>query len=169
DREGENSRQWRYQAGRLTALVSLDYPFKGWHELPLCYESFDWQLEPPEEGELTAEAANDYAMSARFKKPLGRSAYLWFAALDEAGKPVPPPPHAGKWKQWLNSRFEAPLGGLFGRDEPPDAPQRQERLTYQVQVFVEAYSPLAPEERDRVRDLFRAAYRELRQLPAAQK
>lgn len=166
DREGEHSRIWRYQAGRVSAAVSLDYPFKGWHELPLCYQSFDWQLEPPAEGELVADPEDNYAMSARFKKPLGRSAYLWFASMDESGRPLPPPPDPGRVKQWFDSRAAAPLGAWFGREAPIDAPQRQEQQTYQVQVFVESYSELTAQEETQVRDLFHLAYAELKRLSA---
>lgn len=164
DREGEHSLMWRYQNGRLSAIVAVDYPFKGWHDLVTCYRTYDWQLEPTADGEMVPDPADNYTLTARYKKPLGRSAVLRYALVDRTGRAVPPPPVPGKVKGWIFSRVESPLGTLLGNEESMESPQRQEQQTFQIQVFVESYFPLTAEEEQQTLDLYHAAYAELRKL-----
>ena len=40
--QGAYSEIWRYISQSATALVSVDYPFHGWHDLSTCYSSRGW-------------------------------------------------------------------------------------------------------------------------------
>jgi exosortase len=41
---GPESQQWTYAYGSTTALVSLDYPFAGVHDLTVCYLATGWTI-----------------------------------------------------------------------------------------------------------------------------
>ncbi len=41
---GQFSKIWTYQSPEYSAIVSFDYPFKGWHELTECYRNIGWRV-----------------------------------------------------------------------------------------------------------------------------
>src|SRR5262249_31416119 len=42
---GEFSRTWTYARGGDVAILSLDYPFPGWHDLTRCYTGQGWVID----------------------------------------------------------------------------------------------------------------------------
>jgi exosortase len=42
---GRSSQQWTFRRGFTTAVVSLDYPYDGIHDLCVCYSQIGWNIE----------------------------------------------------------------------------------------------------------------------------
>ena len=163
---GQFSKVWRYRGGNGdAALVSVDYPFRGWHELSLCYQGVGWTLTRRRVG----RSEGGWSVEATYAGPDGRRGSLWFGLDDRDGTPLEVFPSGG-YLAYVRNRlavFDAPAGEVVrrlaaGYEAMPRA--------YQVQVFVESDRPLSPEQtagaraffeevRRRVRDRVRAATR----------
>jgi exosortase len=164
---GDVSRIWVYRAGTLTALVSVDYPFPGWHDLTICYRNIGWEL--AKRGPMPAVPADDIGaglcVEAEFDKPLGEHSHLLFGLVDAQGRFATPPPEqtaALGLGDRLGRRLADPLNRwqrFLGQTEGarPDEP------LYQVQVYVESGAPLTEAERAAVVALFGQASRTFRQ------
>jgi exosortase len=143
----EYSRAWVYRWKDRNVTVSVDYPFRGWHELTECYENASWLLEdrselpPRKQGEGRSVAAGQ----AVFSRPEGELGFLLFTLLDERGDPL----------------------GRTGEVESPDTfgsrlqgkiihPPFRSLLvpTFQVQLFTESNSVLSETEAAEARAFF---------------
>jgi exosortase len=142
---GEFSRTWNYQLGQNTAVLSLDYPFPGWHDLTRCYTSQGWTILEQRVHEETGEGATAGYVEVKMTKPAHNCAYLLFSQLDQGGSVLEPRRggaylavyrHAASLRRW-----RSPWSTQEG------APADARPPTYQLQLFVETYTPLtAPEE-----------------------
>jgi exosortase len=152
---GEFSREWSYQLGLNAAALSLDYPFPGWHDLTRCYTTQGWTIDRetvvPEGGE--DGGAPPGSVELQLSKPGYRSAYLLFCQFDRRGAALAPRGggadlslhrHASALR-WLLDRWQ---GASARPDDDPEGP------VYQLQLFVESYAPLTPEEQGQARRLF---------------
>ncbi|MFO1095495.1 MAG: exosortase U [Planctomycetaceae bacterium] len=87
---GHESQQWTYRAGSATALVSLDYPYGGVHDLCVCYTSIGWTitdkrvLQPDELPDVPGRDLGPVAI-AQMERPLYGRAVLMFSLLDSRG------------------------------------------------------------------------------------
>ena len=88
---GHESQQWTYRSGGASALVSLDYPFSGVHDLCVCYKAIGWTISNPRimnvdelagipGGELGPIAVAD------MERPLYGRAVLMFSLADNRGR-----------------------------------------------------------------------------------
>lgn len=147
---GQYSSIWRYQRGARIAQVSVDYPFRGWHELIGCYQSTEWKLR--ERRELQGQAGSTGAatvptfVESVLSNPRGQFAVLHFGFVDDQA-------------QWIASPVQSGLG-VAGREMPWElAPKRP---AYQFQVFSTGFAPPTGEDRRELAQLFEAASREFR-------
>jgi exosortase len=147
---GQYSSIWQYRRGARTAQVSVDYPFRGWHELIGCYESTEWKLRDRRElqgqaGSPATAAALSF-VEAMLSNPRGQFAVLHFGFVDDRA-------------QWIASPAQSGLG-ITGREMPWElAPKRP---AYQFQVFSTGFAPPTDEDRRELTRLFEAASREFR-------
>ncbi|WP_417732749.1 exosortase U [Rosistilla oblonga] len=152
---GEHSAIWTYRRNNYEVFVSIDYPFRHWHELIICYENQGKELASrkvlPSDNELPP------IVYAELASPSGHTSLLAFCLFRRSGAAMQPPPEAKGLVSYLHSRFGRIL----------DAGESSHEPTYQVQV-------LAPilDESDRLSDqsiidLHQQVTRTLRSLVAA--
>ncbi|MBV9124131.1 MAG: exosortase U [Planctomycetes bacterium] len=142
---GNHSKVWRYQVPGGTAVVSVDYPFHGWHELTHCYQSIGWTVR--ERAVLRGKAGVFVAASLR--KPDGRPATLLFGLDGQDGEALEVQPSGGLLAYLHNrlARFDAPASEVRRR-------LARSYRGYQVQVLLDMGAPLSPEGLDRAARLF---------------
>jgi exosortase len=146
---GLHSAVWRYDKDTRTAQVSVDYPFRGWHNLIACYEATEWKLRGSREirGEAETEAAPAPVYTeAVLSNPRGQFAVLYYGFVDDRA-------------QWVAAPARSGLG-IAGREMPWELTPKHP--VYQFQVFSTGYAPPSAEERQQIARLFEAASREFR-------
>jgi len=135
---GVFSQIWHYQNGNLVVSVALDYPFRGYHDVTICYTLQGWQglamKTHPGEGPQNKGSQVEVLMQKGFLK----CGTLYFSTIDEYGNwhDGPPVKHA------FRDRFRT------GSAEP---------TTYRIQALVTGYTPLADPDRERVTSFFTQA------------
>jgi hypothetical protein len=154
--DGEYSAIWRYERGGLLAIVSLDFPFVGWHHLPDCYRGggrlvSEWHLEA-----LPGSADGDELVAASLESERGRAATLLFAEWNSNGDMLEPPASGGlSWSRLLSDLKRRWARGTLGH--PADC-------VYQFQVLIPRANGLAnDEELLAIRQLFTRSLHILRQ------
>jgi exosortase len=163
---GAHSRVWRYQKdGGLTALVSLDYPFPGWHDLRNCYQGTGWTLGTSEAFDHRLPDGGDQAcLRFAMVNSMVRHGYVWFAEFDQGGRPV----DAESWatvRGYLGTRLSERAASLRDRwlalfSRRPAPPHYYDIL--QVQTLVENYGPLTEADQEQTKQLFTAGLDALR-------
>ena len=133
---GEHSQAWTLAGEGARAVVSLDYPFSGWHELTECYAAQGWSI--------TSRRVDDSAHSAGERNlneipavevrmvhaPTARYGLLRFALVRADGRALRPRA-AGELDE-LRDRVSDRLRA-WGADDGRAA------TTFQVQLFVETF------------------------------
>jgi exosortase len=152
---GEMSRYWHYQFRDSSAIVSVDFPFDGWHELPNCYLGQGWALveRKSDPDEAAGEGGRLPVEVAKLAKEPGRHGYLLFCLFDEPGNPVEP---VGQDDSLLHHRL-AFWRKLWDGREKRGGPSPGSVLlwSYQVQLFIESDYPLTATEQNEARAFFR--------------
>jgi exosortase len=151
---GEHSHQWTYTTGTLRGTVSFDYPFAGWHELPLCYRSAGWDDEEMQPVEVQGERF----YSVHLRKPLDHHGYLWFNVFESDGRPVGRSrPAADNWEKKAGRRFlnvvqqvQQSFDRILGR-------QQVVTPGFQFQLLLESYRPLTETELAQAQAWFKQA------------
>jgi exosortase len=136
---GIYSQIWNYRKGETVASVALDYPFRGYHDVTVCYRNAGWIIshnrcvsgEPPMQQAPFCEAEMScYGFT---------HGSLWFGTVDEQGR-------------WLDPRAVTMTTSDRWKLRAIDAP-----TTYRVQVLVSSLSPPPPGEAQEARQLFEQA------------
>lgn len=88
---GHESQQWTYRAGGASALVSLDYPYGGVHDLCVCYTAIGWTIKDKrvvQQHELPDVPGRNLGpvAIARLERPLYGEAVLMFSLVDNRGR-----------------------------------------------------------------------------------
>ena len=160
---GEFSKTWSYQHGQNMAGFSLDYPFPSWHDLTRCYTGQGWAMDEQEiHKPAFAEGADqDGYVAVRFTKPGYRSGYLLFCQFNQDGAPLDPRLGAASLSVY---RQEAALRRWWYRLQgiPDPTPAEPAGTVYQLQLFVESYTPLGAADRAAAESLFLEGRRTLR-------
>jgi hypothetical protein len=156
DELGHFSNKWRFRRGTVECLVSVDYPFFGWHDLTNCYRGSGWMIvERRDFGPADAGRVNGAYLEAEMSKPTGEYGWLMFGLFDRSGEYVAPPLSGVRVPRLLDRLARSPLiSSLLGRGYMGDL-----TTTYQVQVFVSDAVGLSPEQRDELRQFFWAVRR----------
>lgn len=140
---GLSSSYWTFDRPGLTAIVALDYPIWGYHDVVDCYTRIGWALES--KNLITpADGAPPYFLVELQKEPSGH-ALLWFGTINEQGDWV----DTNTVKQHLLGRLEA-LG-------------MARQTTYRVQVLLVGTDVPTLAEREAVAELYRVAAQDLAQ------
>jgi exosortase len=160
---GNFSRSWRYRLANRVVVVSVDYPFRGWHELTNCYGSVGWTLQQ----RVIRAGESGTFVTAALQQPEGRLGTLLFGLDDLDGAPLEPR-SMGSPLAYLRNRL-AILG------TPPE--QLGRRLAtryeamprgYQIQLLIESDTPLSETEQIEARAFFDKVRRTIRQKVAGQ-
>ncbi|MCA9027334.1 MAG: exosortase U [Planctomycetaceae bacterium] len=126
------SKMWTYRGASVAALVSIDYPFRGWHQLSGCYEAQGWEIDAYQAVPLSA--APGRAMSeVRMHRPTGEQALLLFVVMDEIGRPLHDPAVESLWLQIAGRAIER-IQRPFAQHVPGLAPNST--VTTQLQMLI---------------------------------
>lgn len=136
---GKHSSIWRYESADCVAIVSLDYPFVGWHPLQDCYAHQGWHVEP---GVLETDSkfvSDEHVAVAVLTRPTGEHARLLFCEFDSSGGLLPRPRTielgVKSWQAELRNRWARAVARTGRVSE-----------TYQLQVLVTSSGPLSGEQ-----------------------
>jgi len=83
---GLSTLTWTYQNQGLMAVVALDYPISGYHDVSGCYENAGWEIESKKH--IAAGSDSPERIELEMKRPSGSRAFLWFATMNESGQRV---------------------------------------------------------------------------------
>ncbi len=149
---GEYSRTWQYSDGKHSLLLSIDFPFHGYHPLWVCYvNSGQTVVDTPEILTTTAiESSPEKPTALRVKlvDSLKNVSYLWFVLFDASGRPITAQGYDQvSVKQLLLERIQRALARQM---EP--AP-----VSYQFQLLVNSGEDLTPSEMVHYQELFESA------------
>jgi exosortase len=144
---GNFSLTWRYAGERDEAVVSLDFPFEGWHEPSRLYEMRGWEIESRRV--LVDDEAAEPLLEVRMRDAGGRRAYLLVRQFTQWGEAIPPPVDI-RWSlaAWYQSLGER-VSQRFGSEGPGPA-------TLQVSLLITGDLPLEKAQQAEARQVFRA-------------
>ena len=129
---------WTFQSPHYQVLISLDYSFPEWHELPQCYKNRGWELD-----QRLVSYPNEWGLvESRLRRSSGEKGFLLFSLFTGPGEGAAPPDFKG-------SRFAVELlQWRAGR-----IPYLGERL-YQAQAWVVDGHLLGPDQQEEIRQEF---------------
>ncbi len=135
---GQFSHVWFYDASGQLGTISVDFPFRGFHLLDICYEGAGWKQgeKPNSEDILLGESSikNSEPAQVHFlelSKDAGEFAYVAFVQFQLDGTPV---------------RSKA-VGRGFERFEQTFL----EPVTYQLQSIMMSKTPITDEQKREIR------------------
>ena len=138
---GEHSRQWNYSGPEFAMLMSVDFVFRDFHELTVCYEGLGWNL--GSRSVLKRPGSDEQFVEASFTRETGERAYLLFGSFDRTGENVPPPDSS------IGSGLQA---RLFKADEGVPGG------VYQTQALIQARSDMTDDSREQARAAYMQFY-----------
>ncbi len=142
------SQSWHYQNSDLVATLALDYPFRGYHDVTICYTGSGWEIVRNVTRPAAASPDGAPFVEAKMQKDLVAKAALLFSTLDERG-------------QWVDGSYIKRNTMERFRGESSDT-------TYRVQMIVPHYVPLSTAKEEQVLALFLEARKLLREQVMSQ-
>lgn len=168
---GARSQSWRYRKGTQELVVSVDYPFRGWHELTICYEADGWQRKSrdvigvpkaggsstPAKAEVTSVSTSIQAqpcVRALFHRPdISAYGFLLFGSFNDRQDPIPVPRGGRDVLQKLRDRLVAFVERVRTLGASGNGLNDQTQ-SYQLQVFMQSFVPSAESDRTGAAKLF---------------
>jgi len=144
---GRHSLVWRYADARDEAIISLDFPFIGWHHSARSFEERGWEIESRQV--LAPDSPTGPVLEVRMRDASGRRGYLLVNQRTQAGQTLTPPPSAG-WSlsAWLaNARVR--LLSRFGEEDDQPA-------IYKIQLLVMGDLPLDAARQAQAQEVFQS-------------
>ncbi len=146
DQNGEHSRTWMYKQGSYDSQVSVDYTFRIWHDLTVCYVTNGWTILSSNTVAQTApDGTPEVFVDATMTKPFSQHGHLMFTMIGVDGRLAQPPAAS---EGFLRDRLKRFRDAVERRPSP---------LVYQVQLLTTAYTPLSEEQKARDREFFKIA------------
>jgi len=143
---------WTYRSAHGDALITVSYPFMGWHDLRGCYEGTGWQiLATVEHPRGTAAEPLAPYLEAQMRGPDGDYGRLLFCLVDQAGRAVDLPGHV-TWRRVVGKLSGNPLWNLL-----PEGSLPGHETTFQVQALVTSPDALSESHELALHRLFVAA------------
>ena len=106
---GSFSNVWDFRSNSITARVSCDHPFCGWHDLRICYRGVGWRVM---ETRIDRTDPEWPAVQVRLTKVRnGTHAILFFSLFGADGEPAQPPEEDNTAGLFQNRIVQ---GGLYG-------------------------------------------------------
>jgi hypothetical protein len=151
---GARSQSWKYRKGTQELVVSIDYPFRGWHELTICYEADGWTRDTREVVDLPAVETlegvikpEEKLVQAVFRRPdVSAYGFLLFESLNDRRQPIPVPRGGREVVQKLRDRLTAFVERVQTLGASGSGLNDQTQ-SFQLQVFMQGFSPSTPAER----------------------
>lgn len=145
--QGIYSKIWHYQRGPMMAAVALDYPFRGYHDVTVCYTLQGWRITRQErQAGVATNSALPLVVVEMNREPASHGT-LWFSTVDEQRHWMETPVVKRSFLERLD------LSGGFGFVP----------TSYRMQVLVTGYGALPSPEMEAARELFEATRKLLAQ------
>lgn len=171
---GRFTQHWAYQKGTQRIIVSVDYPFNGWHELTECYEATGWDrlsrdvvtLQPTAGAAAPSGVQKEQYVRAAFRRPEnGDYGYLLFESFSDRQAPVPAPAQGREvlqrfgehWRGFVDRVTTLGASGAAAEDLTE---------TYQLQIFMTGITPSTEQDRTEAAQAF-TQFRELMRVRLA--
>ncbi len=144
---GQCSRMWRYSSAVNQSVASLDFPFRGWHPLEVCYASAGWNVDSIEYIESDQDPSRSWPIvELKLSRQSQEFALIDYSLFDTEGKPFRFDPSIGSSAvNRLTGRFSAAIQAFL---KPPDP------ITMQFQVMTYFDTPIQPEQIQRQREQY---------------
>ncbi|MCE9608419.1 MAG: exosortase U [Planctomycetia bacterium] len=150
---GAHSQSWRYRKGNKKIIVSLDYPFLGWHELATCYAADGWTIDqrlvvpvPEIPGKPEAINPGERFVNTSMRRPEQNDyCFVVYQCFNDRRMPIPVP--EGNIFRLLSDRLKTYRRRLATLGASGSGMNDQVR-TYQLQVILQDLA--APTETDRL-------------------
>ncbi len=149
---GDFRQVWTYHSSKEDCLISVAYPFRGWHDLRECYSLRGWRILTSVQQTADSEAdKTDPYLKTQMHSPGGEEGLMLFSLVDQAGRAVAiPRPAIGKGL--LDRLAGNPLWSFL-----PKASLAKEPATFQVQALIVSQDALPAAQQQAVQRLFVAA------------
>ena len=156
DDRGRYSIAWRYAGPQEDAIVSVDFPFFGWHNLGGCYQSRGWQLESwtVMDGDGVHDAFGAPFAELRMKDATARRGHLFVTQFTAEGDALAPPSTPGRS---LSDWCDAARNRVFNRF----GKTVEEPSTLQIQMLLTSDLPPGDEHHQQARQAFQLATRQI--------
>ena len=156
DDRGRYSIAWRYAGPQEDAIVSVDFPFFGWHNLAGCYQARGWQVESWTviEGDGVHDAFGAPFAELRMKDATARRGHLFVTQFTAEGDALAPPSTPGRS---LSDWCDAARNRVFNRF----GKTVEEPSTLQIQMLLTSDLPPGDEHHQRARQAFQLATRQI--------
>lgn len=154
---GEHSAVWQYSDGVQTVMISLDFPFAGFHALEVCYVGAGCSMVVPRRTVDLSEYASKIGCETRFIEEVRLSdqmygeSYLCYAEFDKDGSDV--------WR--LGNRLTGSLPARIAYS------LQLQPATYQAQIYLKGCGRLTSDERRRYQEILLDACKALQPKVAA--
>jgi exosortase len=158
--DGIYSHIWQYSKGGLTATLSLDYPFFGYHDVTVCYRNVGWKVEETKLQRASRENDLIPSMEAALLKEGGLMGSLFYSTVDETGvwleEPGTRSPYDEEGKPLQEGNLAARLTHRF-RLIPYANEAYDKAINYRIQLLAAARGGLGTAQRRDVEKLFHQA------------
>ncbi|MCX6963422.1 MAG: exosortase U [Verrucomicrobia bacterium] len=155
--DGVHSHIWRLQKNGIQAIISLDYPFFGYHDVMVCYRNSGWTVEKSNMQQASAENGFIPNMEVMLANERGLKAMLFYSTVDEQGIWLENSPTRSPYN---NEGRRLEEGGVFDRlfsrfriipyvNESYDM-----AVNYRIQTLAAAQSGLSSAQKQELEKLF---------------
>lgn len=151
---GEYSRSWTFRDPRCDFVLSLDFPFRGYHPLWVCYTNAGNQIQGTPTTIPQQAADQPHVVQVKFKDDLGNYSYLWFELFDKEGHPIAVKSYDQPEENAVIARLKTVMADTVARDP----------VSYQLQLYVPSSRELTKQELDEYTKFFEATAPVSRQL-----
>lgn len=149
---GDFRQIWTYRSQHGDALISVAYPFNGWHDLRNCYTGAGWKMLARAERSSgsAAEEAAPY-LEAQMRGPAGEYGLLLFSLVDQTGRAVDMSRRV-TWRSLVAKFADNPFWNCLPKVTLPGY-----RATFQVQTLITSEEAPSIPRQQAIRSLFVAA------------
>ena len=139
---GNYSRAWKYRDARDEFMLSVDFPFRGFHPLWICYTNagsiVDGEPVLLQLPSTVRDGSKSPVARVRLRDELGNASYLWFSLFESNGQLIEIQKPTDGVGTRLRDRFFRNASTL-----------QAEPVTYQFQLYVQSGSELRADDLDR--------------------
>ena len=158
--DGVHSHIWRLQKNGIQAVISLDYPFFGYHDVMVCYRNSGWTVEKSNMQQASAENGFIPNMEVMLANERGLKAMLFYSTVDEQGTWLENSPTRSPYN---NEGRRLEEGGVFDRLSSrfrviPYANESYDMaVNFRIQTLAAAQSGLSSAQKQELEKLFQKA------------
>jgi exosortase len=156
--DGVYSHIWQYQKAGMTATISLDYPFYGYHDVTVCYRNAGWTIDGTKLQRASVENAHIPCMEVEMMREGGLRADLFYSTVDESGVWLEEPGTRSPYDAEGNPLMEGNLVSRLThrlRLLPYANSSYDDAINYRIQLIAAARGGLGTAQRREVEKFFK--------------